>query len=102
MLRARMIQRSRSTSSDGVWLTNKGVRYEDISAVLTAFDMTPWSITEKQPWLIENPWASHPLEIALPFNRFNIDPASGDISRVETGFEPRRLFGLKRDDGESR
>lgn len=97
MMQAGMIRRSRSTSSNGVWLTNKGVRYEDISAVLTAFDVMPWSITRKQPWLIANPWATHPQEIELPFNRFDVDAASGTIERVETGFEPRRLFDLSRD-----
>lgn len=97
MMRAGAIRRSRSRSSDGVWLTNKGVRYEDVSAVLTAFDVTPWSITKNQPWLFENPWASHPLKIELPFNRFDVDTASGEIERVETGFEPRLHFGLPSD-----
>jgi hypothetical protein len=96
MMRAGVIRRSRSHSSDGVWLTNKGARYADISAVLTAFDVTPWSITRSQPWLIANPWASHPLEINLPFNRLDVDATSGEIERVERGVEPGLHFGLTR------
>lgn len=95
MMRDRVIQRSRSTSSNGLWLTNNGVQYQDVSAVLTAFDVMPWSITRSQPWLIANPWASHPLEIELPFNRFNVDTATGEIEQVETGFEPHTHFGLQ-------
>jgi hypothetical protein len=97
MMRAGAIRRSRSRSSDGVWLTNKGLRFEDISAVLTAFDVMPWSITKNQPWLFENPWSSHPLKIELPFNRFDVDTTSGEIERVETGFEPWMHFGLPAD-----
>ncbi|HET7035061.1 MAG TPA: hypothetical protein VFI42_05200 [Thermomicrobiaceae bacterium] len=93
MLRDRVIRRSRLKSPNGLWLTNKGVEYRDVSAVLAAFDVMPWSIARGQPWLIANPWASHPLEIELPFNRFDIDPASGAIVPVATGFEPHRLFG---------
>jgi hypothetical protein len=94
MMRTGVIRRSRSRSSDGVWLTNKGVRHEDISAVLTTFDVMPWSITRSRSWLIANPWARHPLEIELPFNRFDVDAATGEIERIETGFEPRQHFGL--------
>lgn len=97
MMRAGVIRRSRSASSNGLWLTNRGVQYQDVSAVLTAFDVMPWSIARSQPWHVVNPWARHPLEIVLPFNRFNVDTTTGEIDRVETGFAPRVLFGLPSD-----
>ena len=97
MIRGRAIQRSRLVSSDGFWLTNQGVQYQDASAVLTAFDLMPWSVAHCQPWLITNPWASHPLEIELPFNRVGVDPTTGTIERVETNFEPSAHFGLSPD-----
>lgn len=94
MIRDRAIQRSRLGSSSGLWLTNNGVQYQDTSAVLTAFDLMPWSVAHSQPWLIENPWASHPLAVEFPFNRVAVDMTTGRIQRVETGFQPNAHLGL--------
>lgn len=97
MMRARVIARSRATSSNGLWVTHTGADYQDVSAVLTAFDLMPWSVSLSRPWLIANPWASHPLQLELPFNRFDVDAATGEIDAVESDFEPHRLFGLQPD-----
>jgi hypothetical protein len=94
MIRDRAIHRSRLAGTNGFWLTNKGVQYRDTSAVLTAFELMPWSVARSRPWLIANPWASHPLEIALPFNRVAVDPGTGTVERVETDFQPAAHFGL--------
>ncbi len=82
---------------EGFWLTSRGIRYQDASAVLTAFELMPWTVAESQSWLIENPWATRPLNLALPFNRFELDRASGDITTVEAGTRPDDLFGLPAD-----
>lgn len=97
MIRDGAIRRSRLAGTNGFWLTNKGVQYEDASAVLTAFELMPWSVARCQPWLIANPWASHPFEIELPFNRVVIDRTTGKIERVETDFQPALHFGLPAD-----
>ena len=82
---------------EGFWLTSRGLRYQDASAVLTAFDLMPWTVAQTQPWLIENPWSARPLEIELPFNRYDLDAVSGEITTTETAFQPRQLFGLPAD-----
>jgi len=97
MIRDRAIHRSRLVSSNGFWLTNKGTQYQDASAVLTAFELMPWSVAQSQPWLIANPWASHPLAIELPFNLVAVDTTTGTIERVETDFQPSVHFGLPPD-----
>ncbi|HEX3723926.1 MAG TPA: hypothetical protein VHV31_14140 [Nitrolancea sp.] len=97
MIRDGAIHRSRWGSSNGFWLTNKGVEYDDASAVLTAFELMPWSVARRQPWLISNPWASQRLEIELPFNRVVVDTTTGIIERVETDFQPQVHFGLPPD-----
>ena len=97
MIRDGVIQRSRLAGTNGFWLTNKGVQYQDASAVLAAFELMPWSVAHGQPWLIANPWASHPFTIELPFNRVAVDPTTGHIERVETDFQPAVHFGLPPD-----
>lgn len=97
MIRDRAIHRSRMADANGFWLTNKGVQHHDASAVLSAFQLMPWSIARCQPWLIANPWASHPLEIELPFNRVAVDTTTGSIEKVETGFQPHVHVGLPPD-----
>lgn len=96
MLRARVVPRARGTNSNGLWLSNSGLEYQDVSAVLTAFELMPWSIARSRPWLVANPWASHPLGNVLPFDRFGIDATTGAIEQVETSFKPRIHFGLAR------
>jgi hypothetical protein len=97
MIRDRAIHRSRLAGTNGFWLTNKGVQYHDASAVLAAFELMPWSVARGQPWLIANPWASHPVDIEFPFNRVAVDTTTGKIERVETDFQPPVHFGLPPD-----
>jgi len=86
-----------SNRGESLWLTSRGVRYQNASAVLTAFELMPWSVAHSQPWLIENPWATHPLEIELPFDRFTIDLSTGEATALVTGLLPYELFGLAAD-----
>ncbi len=97
MIRDGVIHRSRLVGANGFWLTNKGVQYQDVSAVLVAFELMPWSVARCQPWLIANPWASRPLEIELPFNRVAVDTTTGEIESRETGFQPPVHFDLPPD-----
>ncbi len=90
-------QTTSSNRGESLWLTSRGVRYQNASAVLTAFELMPWTVARTQPWLIENPWATRPLEIELPFNRFELNPTSGEITQVENGFQPSELFELPAD-----
>ncbi len=97
MIRDEAIRRSRLAGTNGFWLTNKGVQYQDASAVLAAFELLPSTIARGQPWLIANPWASHPLDIELPFNRVTADLATGKIECEEAVSQPALLFDLPPD-----
>ncbi|MGA7673189.1 MAG: hypothetical protein WBW04_22420 [Nitrolancea sp.] len=90
-------QTAPTNRGEGFWLTSRGVRYQDASAVLSAFELMPWTVAHCQPWLIENPWATRPLEVELPFNSFLLGPASGEVTTVETSFRLHEHFGLPTD-----
>ena len=87
-------QTTSSNRGESLWLTSRGVRYQNVSAVLTTFELMPWTVARTQPWLIANPWATRPLEIELPFNRFDVDTSSGEIAEVKACFQPSELFEL--------
>ncbi len=83
--------------ASGFWLTRSGAQYQDVSGIITAFELLPWSIARSQPWFIANPWAHYPLNIELPLSRFDVDRTSGEIRTMNSGFPVHALFDLPSD-----
>lgn len=50
---------------DGAWVSKAGPRYRRISAVLTAAQLYPWSVTRASVRLYHNPWAAKPYKGSL-------------------------------------
>lgn len=84
-------------AASGFWLTRGGPQYQDVSGIITAFELLPWSIAHSRPWFIANPWTLHPLDVELPLSRFEVDRSTGEVWAVDGGLPPHMLFDLPRD-----
>lgn len=53
---------------NGFWTRGDGPQNRRVSAVLTAVELTPWTVCSQAPKLWLNPWADHPLAEEWPFS----------------------------------
>jgi hypothetical protein len=78
----------------GLWHEAAGLRYTNVSAVLTASNLTPWGVAAVEPCLWLNPAAVHPIDtIRLPWRQWEIDPSGRFVERAAT-MTSAELFGL--------
>jgi hypothetical protein len=78
----------------GLWHEAAGPRYTDVSAVLTASNLTPWGVAAVEPCLWLNPAAVHPINTSrLPWRRWEIDPSGRFVEHPAT-MTSAELFGL--------
>jgi len=81
----------------GLWLAKKGPQYRDVSAVITATGLAPWTVASSELHLYHNPWASIPLAVALPFATTRLDAARGQLVTSPPSAAPWEILGLDED-----
>jgi hypothetical protein len=67
------------TRPTGFWTEHRIGRRAHVSGVLTAENLGPWNVGQVEPTLWLNPWADRPLELDMPFQRREIDLATGTV-----------------------
>lgn len=78
----------------GLWHEGAGPRYTEVSAVLTASNLSPPSVAAVEPCLWLNPAAAHPIETAsLPWRQYEIAPP-GRLEEHPAKSPAADLFGL--------
>jgi hypothetical protein len=83
---------------DGVWLRHAGPAANNITAVLIASSLFPWTAARDLPTLWPNPWADHPLEVELPFALGRIEPGNlSSAAHEEAKRAAADIFGLAAD-----
>ncbi|RIK08255.1 MAG: hypothetical protein DCC49_09335 [Acidobacteria bacterium] len=82
---------------DGVWLGPRGPYNTRVSAILVAIHLHPSSIAQTQLRLWLNPWAQFPLDVALPWPRRVIDPASHQLVSADGEMPSHEILGLPSD-----
>jgi hypothetical protein len=80
----------------GLWHEGAGVRYRDVSAVLTASNVHPGNVASVEPCLWLNPAATRPLDAPwLPWLRREIGP-DGRLAEHPASASAAGVFGLPR------
>jgi hypothetical protein len=79
---------------DGSWFSEGGPQYTRLSAVMTAVNLVPSSLTRIAPRVWLNPWATSPLADSLPWRTIAADPTSGVFDVQDATASPADLLGL--------
>jgi hypothetical protein len=79
---------------DGFWRDRSGLRHESVSAVITAWSISPWDVAGRSPRVWHNPHAARPLTAALPFPAVRYRPDTNEFAEEPAGAPPLELFGL--------
>lgn len=85
--------------SDGFYRDRKGPANRDVSAVLVATNLRPWTIASEQfggLGLWPHPWAHEPFASEVPFAQavFVSEPPTHEIRHTKAPTTPRQLVGL--------
>jgi hypothetical protein len=78
----------------GLWHEGAGARYTEVSAVLTASNLSPTGVAAVEPCLWLNPAATHPVDTtALPWRRYEIQ-SNGQMVEHPATVSAANMFGL--------
>ena len=84
----------RPYNENGLWLGRTGPRNRQVSGVLIADELMPWSVARKTPKLWHNPWAEYPLPMDLWQGPQMIPDMTSGIMRFQAGKPGWELFHL--------
>lgn len=76
------------------WVWGNEQRGTRVSAVLAAFHVHPWRVTEAELRLWRSPWPSYPLADCLPWLTVDVDPDSGALIEHPATASLADLFGV--------
>jgi len=80
-------------AADGYWRDTTGPRHTLVSAVITAWSLSPWEVPRRYPRVWHNPHAANPLVAPLPFPSVRYRPEQNDFEEAQSATEPSDLFG---------
>jgi hypothetical protein len=78
---------------NGFWVRGDGPQNQRVSAVLTAVNLQPWTVTRTTPALWLNPWANYELSEGWPFPQASATER-GEIVHGDSDPDLPGLFGL--------
>jgi hypothetical protein len=81
---------------DGYWRQGPPERGVRVSAVLDGNNIYPWQVSARLPKLWINPWATHPVNAALPFDTLTAHD-TGEVYQKESETSANAVFGLNPD-----
>jgi hypothetical protein len=93
----RTVIERRQRAPDGYWKDGSGPRHTSVSAVITAWSLSPWDVARRYPRLWHNPTADRPLRSHLPFPSVRYRPELNDFVEEGATMAPHELFGLAKD-----
>ncbi len=76
----------------GALINWRSPQFKRVSAVLVALELHPATVNDTIPRLYANPWASHPIQLALPWPRYEIHLRTGAIRGPTREFDLTQLF----------
>jgi hypothetical protein len=79
---------------DGYWRDRTGPRHSGVSAVITAWALSPWEVARRYPRIWHNPYATNPLVSPLPFPAARYRPTANDFDETAPTLAPHELFQL--------
>jgi hypothetical protein len=78
---------------NGFWVRGDGPQNQRVSAVLTAVNLQPWTVTRTAPELWLNSWANYELNEGWPFSQASMTER-GEIVHSESEPDLAQLFDL--------
>lgn len=91
---------SKTRKPDGVWLSESGPRYRQVSAVLITDTLRPYNLPRASLWLCHNPWGKKPYTselTRLPQAFLKDDWRRLDCMRWLDGESPGEIFDLHKE-----
>lgn len=83
--------------TDGVWWDGTSPVLTQVSAVLVAFDPSPWSLAKNEPVLIHHPWARRRMRVTdWPLNQYVAELTTGTY-HFRKGRHIGRYLGLPKE-----
>jgi hypothetical protein len=78
---------------NGFWIRGDGPQNQRVSAVLTAVNLQPWTVTRMAPELWLNSWSNYELNEGWPFSRASMTER-GEIVHSESEPDLAQIFDL--------
>jgi hypothetical protein len=79
----------------GLWRSRAGWQYANVSGVICAINVNPWSIGQVQPLLWHHPAATYPITDVPPlFRQARLDEASGEVTQTPAAVAAEAFFEL--------
>lgn len=78
----------------GFWTEKKLGRRSHVSAVLVAHNLSPSNLDKVEPTVWINPWAARPVDLDLPFRRYEVDLTTGSLAIREATRSAADVLGL--------
>lgn len=79
---------------DGFWTHPPAPRFTNVSAVVTALNLSPWTVATVEPHLWLNPWATRPLQVDLPWKRTVGNLTTGLLESLEARQLPHEVLEI--------
>ena len=80
---------------NGLWASTKGWRNENVSGVLAASRLSPWTVATTVPTLWHHPSPTHPVQVLFPYARQIVpNTQTGQVTIVEPLCTPAEYFDL--------
>mgnify|MGYP001500633146 CR=1 FL=1 len=86
--------RRMSRPVDGFWAGLTGPQHLQVSAVLTAGDLRPWTVCKSIPTLWQNPSTDYPLTALLPWPSISGNPLGPSAISTDAPMPLHQLYGL--------
>jgi hypothetical protein len=80
--------------TEGLWLGTDGPRRTNVSAVIAAAFINPYSSGKEELQIWHNPWADHPLGDFLPFRSHRVDLLTGEWRVSPPTMKPWEILGV--------